>query len=105
MRSDNYNSGKAGERQTWDYLRGVGYVRPTKHQRAKIVAAFERRGLSVHERGFDVVSADVMRCLNSAEVLVEDIDRLLLFEVKTCGANRKAQVSGGFKGLGFTLTD
>ena len=102
--SESYLTGKAGESQTWDYLRGAGFVRPSAEQRANIAAAFERHGLTINKSGFDVVSAEHADALGSVEQLAARIDRLKLYEVKTCGADRKAEVSAGFKGLGFTLT-
>jgi hypothetical protein len=60
--------------------------------------------LTVHQRGFDVVPVEFAAALDSVEELVEQLSRLRLYEVKTCGKNRKADVSIGFKGLGFTLT-
>lgn len=103
-RAENYETGKKGESPTWAYLAAVGYVRPSAKQRANVVAAYKRCGLAVHNRGFDVVRAEVRPYLDSVAELVKRIDELRLFEVKTCGEARKAKVSPGYKGLGFTLT-
>jgi hypothetical protein len=103
--SESYLTGKAGESQTWDYLARAGYIRPSAKQRANIIAAFKQGGVTVHKRGFDVVPFEFAAALDSVEVLVKQRARLRLLEVKTCGANRKAEVSAGFKGLGFTLTN
>jgi len=101
----NYPEGKKGEAQTKeDYLPKAGFVVPTAAQRKNIVAAFERHGVVVHKSGFDAVRADHAPFLDSVDEIENRLEELRLYEVKTCGAERKSEVSVGFKGLGFTLT-
>lgn len=103
-RGANYGSGKETESQTWAYLDGKGFVRPNAAQRANIVAAFRQNGVVVEKSGFDVVRAEDALYLNSVDEIQKRLKQLRLYEVKTCGAARKSEVTAGFKGLGFTLT-
>jgi hypothetical protein len=102
--TESYLVGKAGESQTWEYLRTIGFVRPTAKQRANNVPAFKQERLEIHKRGFDAVPIEFESALDSVAALNQCLRSLRLFEVKSCGASRKAIVSSGFKGLGFTLT-
>lgn len=102
--SDSYDAGKDGEAQTWDFLRSRGYCRPTPAQRRNIADALEARGTAINERGFDAFHEDFLPVVDSVDALKECHERIKLYEVKTCGANRRAEVSPGFRGLGFTLT-
>lgn len=107
--SGNYNTGKQGEADTkQSYLPRFGFVLLAKEQRANITKAFMRaKGLVVHKSGFDAVKADGEDCsrwLDSVDELARNIEKLRLYEVKTAGRARKAKITPGFKGLGFTLT-
>jgi len=102
--TESYLTGKIGESQTWEYLSQFGFTRPSSKQRANIVTAFEKRGIMIQQRGFDVVPSSFSENLNSVSALETCLDRLVLYEVKTCGVGRRSRVSAGFRGLGFTLT-
>ncbi len=101
----NYGSGKIGEAETKGYLAKAGFVRPSAKQRKNIVTAFAGHGVTVHKSGFDVVRAEDASFLDAVNEIEKRLEEFRLYEVKTCGAARKSEVSAGFKGLGFTLTD
>ncbi|MBX3378239.1 MAG: hypothetical protein KF678_14690 [Phycisphaeraceae bacterium] len=103
-RHERYSTGKKGEGQTWAYLREIGYIRPTAAQRKVIAETFASQGIKIHTQEFDVVEARHADKLKSVAALSTVLHELSLFEVKSCGAGRKATVSAGFKSFGFTLT-
>ena len=104
MARGSHQQGSKNESPTWDYLKPRGFVRPERKQRANIVAGFAQHGLAIRKSGFDVVAAEHAAALDSADELARRIDRLVLYEVKTCGVKHGAKVSPGFSKLGFTLT-
>jgi hypothetical protein len=104
-RNDGYEVGKKGESEVWHYLHEAGYVRPTRTQRANIAQAFADSGKVIHKSGFDVVDVRQVKWLDSPDLLMSKIEKIVLFEVKAAGKNRRASISDGFKGFGFTLTE
>lgn len=98
----NYNTGKHGEKSSWEIMEGKGFYRPVKKERANIVKAFALAGKSIESRGFDLIDAGYSSSLNDpASISAED---LILYELKTAGRKRKTALKENFNGLGFTLT-
>jgi len=89
-----YATGKRGEQDTWTYLAEHGFVRPDSKQRRVLRLRFQKEGLAIQARGFDVVRQE--------ELLGDKLP--VLYEVKTCGRKQGDRVSPGFSGFGFTLT-
>jgi hypothetical protein len=98
----NYNTGKEGEKSSWDIMAEKGFYRPTKKERSNIAKAFAMVGKSIEWRGFDLVNAGHALSLNDPTRV--PVDSLILYELKTAGRNRKAALKANFHGLGFTLT-
>lgn len=91
---DSYSTGKGGEKDTWSYLSNLGFVRPSIEQRKYIESLFKDMGILINKRGFDVINKNW-----------NEIDPPVLYEVKSCGSVRGKNITEGFKGLGFTLTE
>lgn len=94
---ESYSTGKDGEKETWVYLEEYGFFRPSQEHRNLIAVGFERQGIKINKRGFDVVHKNDLQALTYKTPEC-------LYEVKSCGAKRGQSIFTGFKGLGFTLT-
>lgn len=103
-KSENYEAGKRGERECFVYLQNLGYHCPNDRQRKNLALAYLERGIELKKRGFDCVELKWLAALNDLEKLRSVLDSICLFEVKASGAKRRASVSPGFVGFGFTLT-
>ena len=103
--SKNYDKGKENERDSFSVLQEQGYVKPTSKQRKNILAAFELIGKTIKSRGYDLIREDMSSRLESTQGAVESVHEIILYELKTAGANRKTPLKEDFRGLGFTLSD
>ena len=101
---DNYNSGKVGEKDSWEVMRDNGFVRPTPTQRKNLEKVFSEVGKKFSKKGFDLLDARDIQSINDLEKLRQSINDIKVYELKTAGRNRKSEVSDNWKGLGFTLT-
>jgi|TARA_Y100000310_G_scaffold312280_1_gene359429 hypothetical protein len=99
-----YNTGKINEGQSWAITQQRGYIKPTASQRKNIVDAFATIGKEVKPRGFDLIESAFADAACHPGALLEVIDQITLFELKTAGAKRKSEVKDDWSGLGFTLT-
>jgi len=101
---DNYNSGKVGEKDSWEVMQDNGFVRPTPAQRKNLEQAFSEVGKKFSKKGFDLLDVRDIQSINDLEKLRQSINDIKVYELKTAGRNRKSEVSDNWKGLGFTLT-
>jgi hypothetical protein len=86
-------------------LEGHGFVRPTASQRRNLAEAYGAAGKRIEGRGFDVVERRTADLLDDPAQLRASLDRVVLYEVKTAGAQRKTPLGRNFGGLGFTMTE
>jgi len=93
----NHSVGKKGEKDTWPFLENKGYIRPSKEQRKKILEFFQKKGITIEERGFDVISMNEINFIGKRAIT--------LYEVKTTGSRRGKFIGKDFLGLGFTLSE
>ena len=93
----NHSIGKKGERDTWPFLESKGFVRPSRDQRKKIKEFYEKKGKTIENSGFDVISIDEISAIGKKEIT--------LYEVKTTGVKRGEFIEKNFSGLGFTLSE
>jgi transposase len=104
MNAYGYEKGKVNENLSWRVMRKRGFARPTKEQRKNIVDAFASIGKEIGKSGFDLIESIYSDAALDKTTLLEVIDQITLFELKTAGAKRKSKVGDDWKGLGFTLT-
>jgi hypothetical protein len=99
-KSESYDIGKKGEHESWVILEELGFIRPEKNDRKNIIDAFSKKGVEIKSRGFDVVGQSEIENFRKTK----KISKMVLYEVKTAGKNRKQEVQDDFANLGFTLT-
>jgi hypothetical protein len=92
----NHSVGKKGESETWPFLEKKGYIRPSNRQRKQIKEFYEKKGITIETRGFDVLSFNEISLIGKKAIT--------LYEVKTTGRKRGEFVGENFIGLGFTLS-
>ena len=102
--SQNYDSGKEGEKNSVDLCRELGYFKPTSGQRKNVVEAFALAGKEVKRRGFDLLEKVVEDIVDDVDLLTLNLDKVRLIELKTAGLERKQPLGEGYVGMGFTYT-
>ena len=102
--SKNYDAGKKNERDSFGILKEKGYVRPTAKQKRFIKSAFESVGKDIKPRGYDLIHESALPWVLSEKLAKDHVDKLVLYELKTAGANRETPLKEDFRGLGFTLS-
>tara|TARA_R110000824_G_scaffold150209_8_gene320776 strand:+ start:5060 stop:5548 length:489 start_codon:yes stop_codon:yes gene_type:complete len=105
MKGECYSTGKKNEGDSWSVMNARGFVRPTPKQRKSLVAAYSSVGKTLKMKGFDLIRESDAKTIDDPQKLLEAIDNIELFELKTAGKERKAEVGGDWLGLGFTLTN
>ena len=105
MRGKRYSTGKNNESDSWSVMHTYGFVRPTPEQRKNLVAAYSSVGKTLKKKGFDLIRESDTETISDPQKLLEAIDNIELFELKTAGKKRKAKVGEDWSGLGFTLTN
>jgi len=102
--AQNYNSGKKQERDADSYLLGHGYIRPIGKQKSNIVKTFANKGYKLKPRAFDLVDHWVSRYWDNIKDLESMFEFIILYELKSAGANRIKPIREDWQGLGFTYS-
>lgn len=80
---------------------GNGFIIPTPAQRDALLIAFVRHGFVIYGKAFDVVRVDGDIDLDDSEAILQQIDRIVLYEVKS---TNKESVQPDFRRYFFSLS-
>lgn len=104
MEGKSYNTGKKNEKQSWARLQKLGFIRPTSQQRKNVVEAYARQGKEIKPKGYDLIKLPNEKALDDVDKLSKTLEKVVLYELKTAGKNRRQPLKENWSGLGFTLT-
>ena len=102
--SKNYDQGKKNEKNSWSVMSAKGFVKPTSEQKRNIEFAFESVGKSIKTRGYDLIHIDTVPLIKDKSTSKKWVKKLVLYELKTAGANRKEPLKKDFANFGFTYS-
>jgi hypothetical protein len=80
-------------------LRGIGFVVPTARQRQNLLVAFAKKGKVVYGRAFDIVRLTTPVNLDRQAEVEENLQSIMVFEIKSTRRSLPADFSGYFFGL------
>jgi len=102
--SKNYDQGKKNEKNSWSVMEGKGFVKPTPKQKENIKHALASAGKPIKGRGYDLVRAELLPFLEDKNFARLNVDRIVLYELKTAGVKRETPLKEDFANFGFTYS-
>jgi hypothetical protein len=79
--------------------RNEGFFVPTVRQRQNLLVAFAKRGKVVYGKAFDIVRLSSRVNLDDLDDIERNLERILVFEIKSTRKDLPADFSGYFFGL------
>jgi hypothetical protein len=102
--SKNYNQGKKNEKDSWPVMEKKGFIKPTSKQKKNIKFAFESVGKTIKTRGYDLVRTELLPFLEDKNFARLNVDKIVLYELKTAGADREEILKEDFSNFKFTYS-
>lgn len=76
-----------------------GYVVPTGSQRQNLLVAFAKKGKVVYGKAFDIIRLSSIVNLDDPEEVESNLNKILIFEIKSTRKSLPTDFSGYFFGL------
>jgi hypothetical protein len=99
-----HSDGKRDEPENIKIMMKYGFVRPNSTQRKNLKNAWKHQGLALNPTGFDLIKETDVERVNNLSKFPEEINNIVLYELKSAGKNRKKPLGDNWEGFGFTLT-